>query len=105
MAVAVTDLKAYVGAGDEHTAVLASSLQVAAELISKYVGGAAVPDNVLDRCTLMVAADLFERRNAPNGIVNQQYQSFDGVGQAPARIARDPLAGVYALLGRYVLPW
>jgi len=105
MAVALTDLKEYLGASDEHDSMLGACLSDAAVLLDKYVGGAAVPENIMDRCTLIVAADLFERRNAPNGIVNQQFQSPDGVGQAPARIARDPLAGVYSVLTRWVLPW
>ena len=100
------DLKAYINfMGDEKDTLLQKCLDDALSLLTVYVGSAAVPVNILDRCTLMVAADLWERRNAPNGIVNQQYQEFNGVGQMPARIARNPMAGVYDLLRPWVLPW
>lgn len=108
MAVALNDLKQYVGddlEDDTNDALLTGCLEDAAVLLDKYVGEAAVPDSILDRCTLIVAYDLFERRNAPNGIVNTQFATVDGIGQSPARIARDPLAGVYHLLGRWILPW
>lgn len=108
MAVALNDVKAYVGDDLDDTtndALLTGCLSDAAVLIDKYVGAAAVPETILDRCTLIVTADLFERRNAPNGIANQQFQTADGIGQAPARIARDPMQGVYKTLGRWVLPW
>lgn len=108
MAVSMETLREYVGADADEAMTLLLLQDAAADaalLIQKYVGAAAVPVDIMDRCTLIVTADLFERRNAPNGIANQQFASIDGIGQAPMRIARDPLAGVYHILRRWVLPW
>jgi len=105
MAVALTDLKEYVGVtSTSKDALLTDCLEDATALLNKYMGSAVVPTNIVDRCTLMVAYDLYERRNAPNGIVNTQFQGADGQ-PATARIARDPLQGVYPILSRWVLPW
>lgn len=106
MAVILEDLKEYVGDENfEYDSLLEACLGDAVVLLNKYVGAATVPENIMDRCTLIVAYDLFERRNAPNGIANTQFATVDGIGQSPTRIARDPLAGVYHMLGRFVLPW
>lgn len=106
MTMELSDFKAYINEKtDTNDVLLEACLADAIVLLNKYVGEAAVPEEIQDRSSLIVAADLYERRKAPNGIVNQQFQNFDGVGQAPARIARDPLAGVYPLLNRWVLPW
>lgn len=106
MAITLTDVKAYVGAdGDDYDALLTDCLAQAVVLVTKYVGSAVVPADVLDLAHLIVTADLFARREAPNGITNQQYATLDGIGQSPVRIARDPLAGAYKVLQRWVLPW
>lgn len=108
MAVTLEDIKKYVGSEEsEHDDLLTSALSDAALLVNAHAGSqvAAVPVEILDRCYLIVAADLFERRNSPNGIANQQYATVDGIGMAPMRVARDPLAGVYHLLRRWTTPW
>lgn len=106
MAVELEDLKEYLGTDDtDYDSMLEECLVDAAVLVDKYVGAATVPVEMLDRCYLIVSADLFERRNAPNGIANQQYATVDGIGASPMRVARDPLAGAYKLLQRWVLPW
>ena len=107
MAITTDDVKAYVGASDsEHDALIADCLLEAQALVAKYVGVAAVPAPILDRAHLEVAADLFNRRNAPNGIVNQQFAMADGgVGGQAVRVTRDPMKAAYGLLGRWVLPW
>jgi hypothetical protein len=64
-----------------------------------------VPERVLDRATREVASDLFARRNAPNGIVNQQFAGADGPSSGPARIHRDPLTPAYPLLTRWAVPF
>lgn len=81
------------------------SLTVATALVDDFVGVGQVPAEVLDLSYTIVAADLFNRRNAPNGIVNSQFVGADGVTQTGMRIARDPLNGVYGLLRRWVLTW
>lgn len=59
---------------------------------------AGIPATVLDRAVLEVAAELFHRRQAPNGI--SQFATPDGGGAI--RVARDPMVAAYALLGPYV---
>lgn len=99
-------MQEYVGNSDaDAEGLLQACLDDAAVLVNKYVGTATVPEQIKDRCILIAAYDLYERRNAPNGIANQQFIAVDGIPSTPARIARDPLAGVYPLLSRWVLPW
>lgn len=107
MATTVETIKDYVGVGSEteYDDFIQACLDEATVLVDRYVGVAAVPDEIMDRAYLEVAADLFNRRNAPNGIMNQQYATVDGVGVTPMRIARDPMAAAYKILGRWVLPW
>ncbi len=64
-----------------------------------------VPVELLDRATLEVASRLFTMRQAPGGIVNQQYAAGDGTGVGPVRIARDPLQPIYPLLARWAVPF
>lgn len=113
MAVSLNDLKAYLGTSTEKQDVfLMGCLEEAKALVDKfnkkydtvskgYIESDA-PTGIVERCYLIVAADLYERRKAPNGIANQQFASADGIGQAPMRIARDPMAGVYPILRRWV---
>jgi|SRR6478735_10279566 len=113
MAVTVDDFKKYLGdEGYENESLLTDCLEEAKALVDKFnkrydraQEGYVISDapvSVVNRCYLIVAADLFERRNAPNGIANQQFATLDGIGQAPMRVARDPLAGVYPILRRWV---
>lgn len=100
------DLKAFVGSDDyEYDALFEECFEEATVLVDKYVGTTVVPDVILDRCYIEVGADLFNRRSAPNGVMNQQYATEDGIGFAPYRIARDPMAAAYRMLGRWVYPW
>lgn len=95
-------LRAFVGAGPgEHDELIADCVDEAAQLCSDFAAGVQVPMAAARRAVLEVAADLFHRRNAPNGV--QQFALVDG-GYAPQRIARDPMAPAYPLLRRYVMP-
>lgn len=105
MTIALETLQEYVGSEGEYSSLLTDCLAEAEALVNKYVGEAPVPEAILDRATLEVAADLFNRRNAPNGIVSQQYATVDGMAMGAVRIARDPMAAAYKLLQRWVLPW
>lgn len=98
--------KIYLGASDyDNDDLINACLNDAVVLVDEYVGEATVPDTILDRCYLIVTADLWERRNAPNGIANQQFVTADGIPSSPVRIALDPLNGVYKILRRWVLPF
>lgn len=84
--------------------VLTRTLATANSLVSTYAGSATIPDTVLDEAVLAVAAEVFSQRNAPNGVLNQQYPSADGGGLMPVRIGADPLRPAYPLLALYVDP-
>jgi hypothetical protein len=100
------DLKKYIGDdGYENDSLVEESFSLAQTLVLAHVGTAEVPADVLDLCYLIVGADLFNRRSAPNGVMNSQYATADGIGTEPYRIARDPLAGAYKILGKWVLPF
>lgn len=100
MAVTAEEVRVFVGAETgEHTALIADSLSEALTLVAKYVGTAPVAEALRDRAVLEVAADLFHRRNAPNGITNQ----FDIADGQPLRISRDPMAPAYKILR--ISPW
>lgn len=104
----VADIKAYLNipaTSDKDDAFIGDCLVLATALVDDFVGEVVVPAEVLDHCYTIVAADVFNRRKAPNGIVNQQVIDASGVSAAPMRIARDPLNGVYGILRRWVLTW
>ena len=104
----VAEIKQYLSIPDadvKQDAFIAECLAVAVALVDNFVGDALVPAEPLELAYTIVAADLFNRRKAPNGIVNQQFIGADGVTTGGMRIARDPLAGVYGLLGRWVMTW
>ncbi len=69
----------------------------AEELVDHYIGEATVPPTVRDRAVLEVGSELYNRRNAPNGIA--QFATPDA---APIRVARDPMVGAYPILRHYV---
>lgn len=89
-------LATYVNAGtsDDFVAECAAEAE---ELIEHYIGSADVPKTVRDRAVLEVGSELYNRRNAPNGIA--QFATPDA---APIRVARDPLVGAYPILRHYV---
>ncbi len=68
-------------------------------LVDSQVGSATVPDDVRDRAVLEVAAELYHRRSAPNGIKNFA-DGFDGT--AAIRVARDALVAARPLLAPYL---
>lgn len=117
MAVEIADLRTYVGASEgEYDTLLADCLLEAQAMVDHYrtLGVdavtllpvmAAVPEPILDRAVKEVAAGLFDRRNAPSGVLPQQFATTDGVGVTQARVPRDPLAPAYGLLRRFVGAW
>lgn len=104
----VTTVKQYLGIDPDntkHDLFVAECVATALTLVDVHVGDVSVPADVLELAYTIVAADLFNRKNAPNGVINTQFVGPDGVTQTGMRIARDPLAGVYRLLGKWVLTW
>ena len=117
VAVTLPDLKTHIGeTSTEYDTLLTDHLAEAQALVDQFnkkwdeatetwvVSDA--PSAIVDRAILEVGADLWARRNAPNGIANTQFVAADGgAASAPVRIARDPMASVYKILGRWVTPW
>ncbi|SJM66842.1 hypothetical protein [Agrococcus casei] len=89
-------LAVYVNA-EATDAFIPECAETAEVLIDGYVGSAEVPDKVRERAILEVGSELYNRRNAPNGIA--QFATPDA---APIRVARDPLVGAYPILRHYV---
>lgn len=71
----------------------------AATLVEHHAGGTPAPAEILNRATMEVAAELWHRRNAPNGI-KQFADGFDGA--AAIRVARDPMVAARPLLAPYM---
>lgn len=93
-----TRLAAYVG-GVPVSDFLRSCALEAASLVASQVGTAKVPKEVMARAVLEVAAELYHRKSAPNGIKNFA-DGFDGA--TAIRVARDPLVAARPLLAPYL---
>lgn len=107
MAVELAELRSYVGADptDGLDSLLTSCLSEALLLVEKFVGPRPVPSPIRDRAVTEVAADLFNRRNAPHGVMNQQYTTIDGPGVEAVRISRNPMTAAYPILRPWVRPF
>jgi len=122
MSATTSKLASYVGASEgEQGDMIADCLAEAQALVERYnrkanpaYDGVTVteqyvasdaPAVIVDRAVLEVAADLWNRRNAPNGVMNAQFENFGGDQGAAVRIARDPMQAAYKILGRWVSPW
>lgn len=98
MAMTWEDLKAYVNAPAADDELVEANWLEAHALITVFIGDATVPSVIHDRARIVVGAELYGQRAAPNGIA--QFATFDG--QNAIRVARDPLTGAYPLLSRFV---
>ena len=108
MAVDATALKAELGTGASvPDTVLNNCINVADALLRQYAGESYqtdIPPTVAEKAWLAVAVELFNQRQAPNGILNQTFMAADGSGvAAPVRIGADPLRPAYPLLERWVI--
>lgn len=115
MAVTLTDLKDYIGdTYGNNDALLASILAEAEALVARYnvkydsttgdYVASDAPTAIVNRATLEVAMELWNRRVSQNGNVNAQFTAGDGVGGVPRGTLRDPVSAAAALLRRWVLP-
>lgn len=94
----IAALRAFVGAPPSvQDGALGAIYDRAEADVTNYVGGKAVPAIVLAGVTVEVAAELFHRKAAPNGI----SQFADASGN-PVRVARDPMVAAYRELAPYV---
>lgn len=87
--------------GEDFDTELQSCIDVTDKLLDELLEDAleTVPEEVRDRAHLLSAAEMFNQGQAPNGVLNQQYD--DGTS-APIRIGADPLRPAYPLVGRYL---
>lgn len=106
MAIDAADLQREVGTNVAEDPAIDSAVETAHELLLAFIEdqGAEVPDVIFDRAWLAVAVDLFNQSKAPNGVLNQQFNTGDGVVAAPVRISADPLRPAYPLLRMWILP-
>ncbi|MGO2139833.1 MAG: hypothetical protein ACTH30_05425 [Leucobacter sp.] len=94
----VERVREYVGAvGTADENAVDDATAEATELVKNWIGKAAIPDAIRDRAIIEVAADLFYRRMARNGVME-----FGGTDLAPFRIARDPMKAAYPLLSQFI---
>lgn len=95
MTITGTDLITYVNASPTEEAFAQSCAEGAMALVDAFVSVGSVPDSIIARAYLVVAAEMFEQRNAPSGI--RQF-SAEGVAPEGMRVARDPMTGAYPIL-------
>lgn len=93
-------LEWFTEAMDSDSDFTSQCLREADELVDGFVGTGnpwGVPEHVLERARLEVAADLYYRKQARNGVVG-----LDSIEAQPFRISRDPMASAYPLLRRFI---
>ena len=106
MAITADNLRAEVGADSTVPATkLDSLIAVAKAELDEYtldkLGD--IPPEVFDRAHLLVAAEMWHQDQAPNGVLNQQYDLGDGtISSTPIRIGSDPLRPAYSVLARWM---
>lgn len=105
MTVTAEQLRQQLNAAPRELADLQRTLDAARALVDEYVRGYAVtpdeeiPEPVLDDAYLASGQDLWNRRKAPYGIVNEQYTAGElGQAAAPIRLSRDPASAFRHLL-------
>lgn len=112
MAITLPDLRTEVGATSSDDAALQRILDAAKARLDQYVQSysdawvdatnTGVPDAVFDEAWLAVAVDAWNRHQAPNGYLTQQFDLPDGsTSSAPVRVSTDPLRAARPLLA----PW
>lgn len=94
----IDELLQFVGADASSRSYVTKCAAEAFALVHAHVASAKVPADVLRRARLEVGSELFHRRNAPAGVMQQ----FADMGAMPVRMARNPMLGAYPLLAPYL---
>lgn len=92
--------------GTPSTTYLDNCVSVANELLKGYAGEnylTDLPTVVAEKAWLAVAVEIFNQDKAPNGVLNQTFQTFEGTVATPVRIGADPLRPAYGLLERFII--
>lgn len=106
----VETLREEVGAAaGSDDAALERCIAEAVALVSRHVQihaveGLYIPAEIATAAYLKLATELYYRRNARFGIVNEQYQTDVGDVTGPIRVSRDVLAGVKPMLQPWLMP-
>ncbi|MFD6092416.1 hypothetical protein ACFWGN_09885 [Oerskovia sp. NPDC060338] len=95
MTISGADLITYANAADVDLEYADGCAEAAMALVDNFISIGSVPESVLRRSYLVVAAEMFEQRNAPSGIRQFAGEGYDGGGM---RVARDPMTGAYPIL-------
>ena len=95
----VTELARYVN-GKAGDAYLTQCVTEAVELVGTLVARSTVPDAVLNRARIEVAAELFHRKQARSGVA--QFDGGPESGPEIVRIGNDPLRAVRPMLRPYL---
>jgi hypothetical protein len=98
MTVSAPDLAAYVKVPDADDEYVASCLDQAQTMVATLIGSAVVPMPLSDRAVLETGAELYNRRDATNGYINNFTTDSGGA----ARVRVDPLIPARALLSPYL---
>lgn len=78
------------------------AILAAVTLVNNYIGAVVIDVTVTDRATAIVAVEMLQQEQAPNGVLNQQYDFVDGARSVPIRIGRDPMAQARPILDPFV---
>jgi hypothetical protein len=100
--VTLAQAKAYVAKDDTGTtndSYIQDCIDEATDMVTTFIGSATVPDLAKDRAVLETVMSLYHRRQAPNGLA--QFAGIDGT--TVIRVPRDPMAGAYPILARYMV--
>ena len=97
MTVTVVQFRDYIGTKEESVFVQ-DALDAGKSLVARYIGETTgVPTHIVDQSVLIVASELFHRRQAPGGVT--QFADMSG---SAVRVGKDPMNAAYELLRPYV---
>lgn len=95
--VTLAEFQAYLNT-DETGDFIESCLSAGNAHVGRFIGDVdTVPAEIHNQAILICSAELFHRRNSPQGVT--QFAAMDGT---PMRAAKDPMNAVYPLLQPYV---
>ena len=96
--ISVADLAAFVGAPASDP-YLETCVEEATEMVRQAIGNARVPEEIKRIAVREVAADIYHRRSARNGVAG--FDDSD-ITPAPVRINRDPMVAARPILRPYL---
>lgn len=109
MAIDANQLREEVNANIDDNAALERCVAVAKAILDQHLADqeldlTVVPAVIQDEAHLAVAVEQWHLRNAPNGVLAQQFGDPDTGGVAPVRIGGDPLRAARQILAPWTTP-